>query len=152
MASVFKSAYQFLEEDGDESLLPWLWKALFAFMAFFSCAAFARCVWVPYGRYGNQRGLLRRLGLTSLKLPARQVWLLQEMPSLVVPLFLVLSVGGRHVGSLNPNIVLLGMFLLHYANRYIHVAIDLLRPFSPDLFQNPLFLYSCVDLLPRSSL
>ena len=106
-----------LEDDGDEQLLPCVWKGLLVFMAFFSFLAFGKCVWVPYGRYGDQRSVLSTLWLTSFKVPARLAWMIQEVPSVLVPLYLVLNVGGRYVGAFNPNIVLLGMFLLHYLNR-----------------------------------
>ena len=106
---------RFLEEERDEQLLGWLWKGALVFIA--TVSLLGRWLRVPYGRYGDQKGVLRHLKLTSIKLPARQAWLVQEMPALVVPLFLLLNIGGRHVGTANPNIVLLGMFLLHYANR-----------------------------------
>ena len=108
----------FLENDGDEELLPWVCKGLLVIMVLFSFLAFGKCVWVPYGRYGDQRGVLSRLWLTSFKIPARLAWMVQEMPSVVIPLYLVLNVGGRYVGAFNPNIALLGMFLLHYVNRW----------------------------------
>ena len=110
---------RFLNEDRDEHLLPWVWKGLLAFMTIFSCLSFGKCVWVPYGRYSDQKGFLSRLGLTSFKLPARQAWMIQEVPSVVIPLYLILSTGGKYVGAFNPNIVLLGMFLLHYVNRCV---------------------------------
>ena len=106
-----------LEDDGDEHLLPWIWRGLLVFMASFSLLAFGNCVRVPYGRYSDQRSVLSRLRLTSFKAPARLVWMTQEAPSVLVPLYLILNVGGRYVGAFNPNIVLLGMFLLHYVNR-----------------------------------
>ena len=106
-----------LKSDGDAELLPWLGTGLLAVMAFSSFLAFFDCLRVPYGRYGDQRGSLRSMLLTSFKVPARLAWMVQEMPSVVVPLYLVLNAGGRYVGAFNPNVVLLGMFLLHYVNR-----------------------------------
>lgn len=74
---------------------------------------------IPYGRYGNDdKGLFAWLGLTKFKLPARAAWFVMEMPSFLIPTFLVLNVGGKYVGEFNPNIVLLGMYILHYFNRY----------------------------------
>ena len=115
----------FLEDDGDEHLLQWIWLALLTVMGASSCLAFSSCVRAPYGRYGHQQSgsLLSRTGLTACKVPARAAWMLQEMPALVVPLYLVLNVGGRYVGAFNPNIVLLGMFLLHYVNRCVCVSL-----------------------------
>ena len=73
---------------------------------------------VPYGRYGDdQKGLFAWLGLTKFKLPSKLAWFAMEMPSFLIPTFLVLNVGGKYVGEFNPNIVLLGMFILHYFNR-----------------------------------
>lgn len=72
---------------------------------------------VPYGRYGNSNGLLSYLLLTNVKVSAKLGWFFMEMPSFVIPVYLVLNVGGKHVGEFNPNIVLLGMFMLHYFNR-----------------------------------
>lgn len=74
-------------------------------------------VQAPYGRYGNNSGLIPSLLLTNVKLPAKLAWFCMELPSFVIPLYLILNVGGKHVGTVNPNIVLLGMFLLHYFNR-----------------------------------
>lgn len=106
-----------LEDDGDEQLLPWVGKGLLSLMALFSFLAFGNYLWVPYGRYSDQKGLLSRLWVTSFKVPARLAWMTQEIPSVLIPLYLALNVGGRYVGAFNPNIVLLGMFLIHYINR-----------------------------------
>ena len=114
--NMMRSLYRFLEEDGDELLLGWLWKVPVVFVA--TVSLLGRWLYVPYGRYGDHRSRIPLPAMvTSVKLPARQVWLIQEIPSLAVPLFLLLNVGGRFVGAVNPNIVLLGMFLLHYVNR-----------------------------------
>ena len=113
-----------LENDADERLLHWVWMGLLAVMASSSLLAFCSCVRAPYGRYGDQQsGLLSALGATGCKVSARAAWMFQEMPSVLVPLYLVLNVGGRYVGQLNPNIVLLGMFLLHYVNRCVCVCV-----------------------------
>lgn len=63
---------------------------------------------IPYGKHSKNWGL---------KIPARMGWFVMEMPSFVLPLYLVFNVGGAHVGKINPNVVLLGMFILHYFNR-----------------------------------
>ena len=73
---------------------------------------------IPYGRYGNDKsGPFVWLGLTSFKLPAKLAWFVMELPSFLIPVFLILNVGGKYVGEFNPNIFLLGMFILHYFNR-----------------------------------
>ena len=75
---------------------------------------------VPYGRYSNNEGWISSLLLTSrIKVPARVGWFFMEMPSFVIPLYLILNVGGQHVGEMNPNIMILGMFVLHYFNRLV---------------------------------
>lgn len=74
---------------------------------------------IPYGRYGTQQsGLFAWLGLTRFKVPAKLAWFVMELPSFLIPTYLILNVGGTYVGQFNPNIVLLGMFILHYFNRY----------------------------------
>lgn len=73
---------------------------------------------IPYGRYGSDRkGFFHSIGLTNYKIHAKLAWFVQELPSLVIPLYCLLNVGGKYVGELNPNIVILGMFVLHYFNR-----------------------------------
>ncbi len=76
-------------------------------------------VQVPYGKHGESKDLLAKLLFTNVRIPARLSWFLMELPSFVIPLYLVFNVGGRYVGQVNPNIVLLGMFLLHYFNRLV---------------------------------
>ncbi len=71
----------------------------------------------PYGRYGSNKGLLSSVLFTNIKIPAKISWFFMEMPSFLIPLYLILNVGGDHVGVVNPNIIFLGMFLLHYFNR-----------------------------------
>lgn len=105
------SLYHFLAEDGDEAIIGWLWKSLLFFIVI---ASFLK---VPYGKNSNDKvgGLLPRLH--SVTMPARPAWFVMELPALAVPMFLLLNVGGRYVGAFNPNMVLLGMFILHYINR-----------------------------------
>ena len=107
------SFYEFLAEDGDEAIIGWLWKGLLLVIA---VSSFVK---VPYGKnsYGTGGGLLPRMILASVTVPARLGWFVMELPALAIPLFLLFSIGGRYSGSLNPNMVLLGMFILHYVNR-----------------------------------
>ncbi|XP_067148516.1 3-oxo-5-alpha-steroid 4-dehydrogenase 1 isoform X2 [Apteryx mantelli] len=63
---------------------------------------------MPYGRYSS-----RRFGWL---LPARPAWLLQELPSLLIPLGLAACSGAARVSE-RPNGVLLGLFVVHYAHR-----------------------------------
>lgn len=109
---------EFLQDGGDFHLLEglgWFLLILGAFIVLLNLLN----VQVPYGRYGNNQGFLSSLLLTNVKVSARLAWFLMEMPSFAIPLYLILNVGGRHIGQVNPNIVLLGMFLLHYFNRLI---------------------------------
>lgn len=73
---------------------------------------------IPYGRYSDNKTLIASLLWTNIKVPAKLGWFVMEMPSFVIPLYLVLNVGGDRIGEVNPNIVLLGMFIMHYFNRY----------------------------------
>lgn len=85
--------------------------AVLGFIGVFDCR-------IPYGRYGTDKeGFFYSIGLTSCKIPAKLAWFVQELPSFVIPMYCLLNVGGKHVGEVNPNIVLLGMFVLHYFNR-----------------------------------
>ena len=103
------SLYEFLDEDGDEAVIGWLWKGLLV------CILFASFVKVPYGK-NSDGGLLPRW-LASVTVPARLGWFVMEFPAFAFPLFILFSVGGRYAGALNPNMVLLSLFILHYINR-----------------------------------
>ena len=76
---------------------------------------------VPYGRYHKPGSLLYSIN-SMLTLPPKVAWLIQELPAVVIPLFCLLNVGGDQVGEFNPNIILLGMFLMHYLNRCIKLC------------------------------
>ena len=76
---------------------------------------------VPYGRYHKPGSLLYTIN-SMLTLSPRTAWLIQELPSVVIPLFCLLNVGGDQVGEFNPNIILLGMFLMHYIQRWVRVV------------------------------
>lgn len=68
---------------------------------------------IPYGRYARTRLAC------NLYCNARTSWFLQELPSVLAPFFFLVNVGGARVdGEVNPNVVLLGMFLVHYIQRY----------------------------------
>lgn len=114
-----ESMKEWLLRGGDAALLEglcWFLLGVGALVATLQCLN----VRVPYGRYGNSGGqFLSTLLLTDVKMPAKLGWFLMELPSFVVPLYLILDVGGEHIGKVNPNIVFLGMFLLHYFNRSV---------------------------------
>lgn len=111
------SLQEWLREAKDASLLEFLgWMLIFLglVLVIFDLLNLR----IPYGRYGSEENsLFAKLGLTRLKLPAKLAWFVMELPSFLIPLYLVLNVGGKYVGQFNPNIVLLGMFILHYFNR-----------------------------------
>ena len=65
----------------------------------------------PYGRY-------TRSGW-GVFLPARLAWVVQELPSFAVPLYIAFFTPCPRVG-LWRNQVALGLFLLHYFQRYVH--------------------------------
>lgn len=113
--------FTFLAEDRDEAIIGWLWKVLIVVIAI------ASLIKVPYGKNsmgtgkagaGKTDGLLSRLIMAQVTVPARLGWFVMELPALAVPLFLLLAVGGRHANAINPNMTLLGLFILHYFNRY----------------------------------
>ena len=112
---------EYLEAGGDAQLvasLGWLMLSIAAVLVFLEYLG----VEVPYGRYSNSKTFIASLLWTNFRVPAKLGWFVMEMPSFVIPLYLVLNVGGHHVGEVNPNIVLLGMFILHYFNRYSYLA------------------------------
>ncbi|XP_003800942.1 3-oxo-5-alpha-steroid 4-dehydrogenase 1 isoform X2 [Otolemur garnettii] len=61
----------------------------------------------PYGRHASNSGL---------RLPARAAWLMQELPSLAVPLYECARASPERLRSW-PNCILLAMFLIHYLQR-----------------------------------
>ncbi|KAB1281336.1 3-oxo-5-alpha-steroid 4-dehydrogenase 1 [Camelus dromedarius] len=83
-------------------------------LAYLECAlgfvsyVLLRVVGSPYGRYASPH--------SAFPVPARAAWVLQELPSLALPL---LACAGARAERLNrwPNCILLGMFLIHYAQR-----------------------------------
>lgn len=103
------SLQAFLAEERDRPILEWA--TLFLPLLGVSLLFIRR---IPYGRYSNERSTAF---LTACRVPARIAMFVQESPAFAVPMYLVLNVGGRYVGAFNPNIVLLGMFLLHYFQR-----------------------------------
>ena len=112
MASSYESLLQWLRNRGDQDLLDWTWKGLIASGLTMILLSEVINLRIPYGRYGKSALAC------NMHMSARKAWVLQELPSVVVPLFLVLNVGGAQLGGLvNPNIILVGMFLLHYVQR-----------------------------------
>mmetsp|Transcript_3016 Transcript_3016/g.4196 ORF Transcript_3016/g.4196 Transcript_3016/m.4196 type:complete len:266 (+) Transcript_3016:46-843(+) len=67
----------------------------------------------PYGRYNEEKALHMCWGL---KINARIAWFVQEVPSLFVPLLMMVR---SNVRLAMANQVLLAMFLGHYVNRSI---------------------------------
>lgn len=65
-----------------------------------------------YGRYSK--------GSSHCEVPARLAWVLQELPSLVVPLWCARA-GGGHLHCW-PNWILLAMFVAHYVQRSVQIT------------------------------
>lgn len=84
--------------------------ALVYFQGFMACVVFValRLVGSTYGRYSSQ--------WHGRRLPARPAWFLQELPSMVWPLYECLRPAAARLVNL-PNRVLLAMFLIHYVQR-----------------------------------
>ncbi|XP_070332562.1 3-oxo-5-alpha-steroid 4-dehydrogenase 1 isoform X4 [Odocoileus virginianus] len=85
-------------------------------LAYLECALGVVCYMLlklrgsPYGRYSSPG--------SAFGLPARAAWVMQELPSLALPL-LACAGAGAPAERLNrwPNCILLAMFLVHYAQR-----------------------------------
>ena len=107
--SVAAAFQAFMNRGGDLLVIEIGWRIMIALGAFVASLAVARIV-IP-----NNRSIWRRCLL--LPLPAKLGWFVQEAPALCVPLFLITNVGGRYLGKMNANTILLGMFLLHYVHR-----------------------------------
>ena len=107
--SVLAAVQAFLNKGGDLVVIEVGWRVMIAIGALVAALAVARIV-IPHNRSICQRFLL-------LALPAKLGLFLQEAPTLCVPLFLITNVGGRYLGKMNANTILLGMFLLHYVHR-----------------------------------
>lgn len=118
MASSYESLLQWLRNRGDLDLLDWTWKGMIASGLALILLSEVIKLRIPYGRYGKSALAC------NMYLSARKAWMLQELPSVVVPLFLLLNIGGAQLigGLVNPNIILVGMFLLHYVQRLVGVA------------------------------
>lgn len=65
----------------------------------------------PYGRYSGTRSY-------GFLVNGKVAWIVQEFPSLAVPLYLY-GVGPTDTTSQTANQILLGMFLFHYFNRTV---------------------------------
>ena len=109
--SVFAAVQAYLSRGEDLFLIEIGWRAMIAMGILLVSLSLFR-VAVPYGRHTWKGGLL-------LPLPAKLGWFVQEAPALCVPLFLITNVGGKHLGKINANTILLGMFLLHYVHRVL---------------------------------
>ena len=117
MASSYELLLRWFRNRGDQELMDWTWKGIIVFGVILAIMAEAFNYRVPYGRYSE----LAKAGVCSPKIPARVSWFFQELPSVLAPFFFLVNVGGAQVsGWVNPNVVLLGMFLVHYIQRLDH--------------------------------
>ena len=62
-----------------------------------------------YGRYSSSSW--------GFGLPSRLAWLVQELPSLLVPIYCALYMDGVQLKHI-PNKIILGVFVVHYVQRY----------------------------------
>lgn len=74
----------------------------------FLAAVLLMLVGSPYGRYVSQS--------SAWRLAAPTAWVVQELPSLVVPFFVCVRTAAERLRHW-PNRVLLGMFFVHYLQR-----------------------------------
>ncbi|KAM9364045.1 3-oxo-5-alpha-steroid 4-dehydrogenase 2b [Pholidichthys leucotaenia] len=79
-----------------------------------------------HNRSQRSYGRHRRLAYT-MTIPAKVAWFLQEMPSLMIPLFLIFS---SHKSSTVGKYLLLGTFCLHYFQRtFVYSLLTRGKPF-----------------------
>ncbi|XP_030065438.1 3-oxo-5-alpha-steroid 4-dehydrogenase 1 [Microcaecilia unicolor] len=91
---------------GEPQLLTWLsWLMVAAGLLSF---LMLRWVHVPYGRYSSH--------IFGPQLPVRLAWFMQELPALVLPLYLLVTRPTLHLAH-TANCVLLAAFLCHYLHR-----------------------------------
>ena len=108
-------------EGKDLFIIEWLYKGMLlsgvGLLLLQALSSFGR---VPYGKYRNDSKWGNSTWgsfMVACKVHPPTGWFIQEATSLFIPLYLIWSFGGRYVGEFNPNMVLLGMYLLHYAHR-----------------------------------
>ncbi len=90
-----------------------------------------------YGRYSS---------ITSIGLRAPLAWLLQECPSFLVPLGLILyrkSSLFDGLQQLNTNLIILGYFMLHYFNRSFIYTMRIKSDKKVNILENFLALIFC---------
>jgi hypothetical protein len=82
---------------------PWLWFTSSAFVFFLEIILGIRA---PYGRYNTNNG-----GIS-----ARLAWFIQELPSFMIPSYLLYY----HWSSVTiTKFIIIGLFLIHYFQRYV---------------------------------
>lgn len=97
----------------DEETFIYVLCAVIGFFMLLSFVALSSGVVAPYGRYSGEKSLGINWGVA---IPAKPAWIIQEAPSLLIPLMCV------YIGSKNksvPNIVLVSYFIIHYFNRVL---------------------------------
>ena len=78
----------------------------------------------PYGRYSTDKGW-------GVLLPARLSWFLMESPNLWVTMIVGLHFSNPQCTASTANMVLVGMFVLHYTNRAVLYPLRMRRDASP---------------------
>ncbi|PNJ34080.1 SRD5A1 isoform 3 [Pongo abelii] len=87
---------------------------LLAALAYLQCAA--GCAVFARNRQTNSVYGRHALPSHRLRVPARAAWVVQELPSLALPLYQYASESAPRLRSA-PNCILLAMFLVHYGHR-----------------------------------
>lgn len=109
LARQLKNTHRILSAMNEFDVLEFTWKAVIALQVVIGIAQLV--ISAPYGRYTR--------GGYGFPVNVRVAWVLQECPSFLIPVFVAGYLGGDKItGALNPNVVLLSMFLLHYFQRY----------------------------------
>lgn len=87
---------------------------LLAALAYLQCAV--GCAVFARNRQTNSVYGRHALPSHRLRVPARAAWVVQELPSLALPLYQYASESAPRLRSA-PNCILLAMFLVHYGHR-----------------------------------
>jgi len=102
-----------MEQFTEEEILDFLSKCMTVSAIVTYCSLTFLGVRASYGRYSSDSYL------SKVAVPARIAWFLQELPSLIIPIIAIWTVFFNHspISFGSNNIIILGMFIGHYANR-----------------------------------
>ena len=106
----------FLPHDTEQQAATWntIYALSFGFIAFSGFTFFAEMGLGIHAKYGR----FSQLSSSSIKVPAKIAWFIQELPSWAIPTwFLIKSFGESFESVPIANRLLLSLFVLHYTNR-----------------------------------